>query len=276
MVNNIPILPIGNYGYNPMFGAGIYQRDLLGISGNTLGNIPFWNVLPMMSSNWGGHFQVTPYETYDPSTLQIMFSPIAAQMTGTYGFGGIYGSGMNTNFDSTAAYEQGKKEGEKIVKDIAKSVVASSANTLEGTLKKIESKLADETLTNEQKAKLNDVKTKIDAKKQEVEASAKEIADNDDLDAQECRKNAYNQLDEVMGIFKEATKVLNEINEEQAKAKKEAEAAARESDGTDAEEGAEGTGTGAQGAEGTGTGTAAQGAEGTGTGAAAEGAGEGN
>ena len=60
----------------------------------SMANIPYWGVLPMMYTNYGGDTQISTVEPYQGYNIGLAFNPIAQQSWGIPGIGFGMGMGM--------------------------------------------------------------------------------------------------------------------------------------------------------------------------------------
>ncbi len=150
-------------------------------------NMPFWGCLPMGMSNYGGDVQVFNMPEYSYRPVSLMFNaPATAQLNGAgYSNYTIPTATVDqTTVDNLA--DQMYKSG---MTPVVNNEISSIKNTISSTKAKLNSKLATEGISDENRAKVEELLRKLD----EQEKKLNQVLKNESLELGE----RYKQLKEI-------------------------------------------------------------------------------
>jgi len=156
-------------------------------------NMPFWGILPMGMSNYGGDVQVfnMPEYTYRPVSL-LFNAPATAQLNGAgYSDFSLPTATIDQNAVDALA-DQMYKSG---MTPVINNQISSIKNSISGTKAKLNSKLATEGISDENRAKVEELLRKLD----EQEKKLNQVLQNNSLELGE----KYRQLNEIEVAIRE-------------------------------------------------------------------------
>lgn len=158
-----------------------------------LANLPYWNFLPMMYTNFGGDIQLSTIEPYNNNPLNAVLNPMAQMSWGIAGLSEGFSMFPQVNQGSASALAQQWLT--PTYNQMASQNINTTDANIKGTITRLEAKLQDKSTTEEQKTEIQKI---IDNLKQ-----AQEKLDN-------LKKSSELTPDEA---YKQSTEISSEVNE---------------------------------------------------------------
>jgi len=181
------------------------------------GNLPFFGILPMGISNYGGDTQIYNVPDYRNTRISLNFNlPAQLQLAQSTGGGGISGLGINMpSVDelADAMYNAGMNA-------VAQSEVASSVQGVSSMQSKLKSLENNEDITDADKQKVKEQLAELEKLEKELEKLKK----SEDLSP----KEAYDKAKTINAKLKDILAVTNEIDKRIKEAQEAAEETAEE------------------------------------------------
>lgn len=196
---------------------------MLNATNNTFANIPFYNYLPMMQTNFGGDLQLCTIEPYAGYNLSYGLNPVAQQ---TWGGGSIFNSnpfagGVSSNtgistgipMPNSSAWVDAVRQGAaRMLAPIYNNMASQNLNRCLGTIQQtksaLEAQLANPNITDDQKKQVNDMLDKVKAQEEEL----KKIAESSDLDPKTAYEKVSEQEKNLRQILVDTSKLIKDLN----------------------------------------------------------------
>ena len=169
----------------------------------SMANIPYWGMLPMMYTNYGGDTQISTVEPYQSYNIGLAFNPIAQQSWGMQGVNACTAITPQVNVQAIAKEVQAMVG--QALNQMTNNNLKLCINNVAQTKARLQAKMNAEGTTEEQKKEIQKMLDKIEEKEKEL----KEIAKSTNLDPQ----TAYNKVKELENSINELVKEsINLIN----------------------------------------------------------------
>lgn len=170
----------------------------------SIANIPFWGYLPMMHTNYGGDTQISTIPSYAGYNIGLNFNPIAQA---TWGIPGISAGQMpQIQVNPEAVMQQAQALLTPALNNLTSSNINLCINNITSTKARLQAKLQDEKLSDEQRNKIQDILDKLKAQEDKLQ----EIKTSTDLDPQTAYQKVSEIEAEVNKIAREAIDLLKE------------------------------------------------------------------
>lgn len=175
-------------------------------------NMPFYNYLPMMYTNFGGDTQICTIEPYSAYNFGYSLNPVAQQTWGTLGTGSIFGCLPSGAIGGSSMQEAIVRGAQQLLAPALNNMTSANLNRCIGNISqmktRLESQLQNPDITDEQKQQIEAKLEEIKAKEDELQ----KIAKSTDLDPQTAYQKVAALEKEVRTLMTDTVKMLNEMN----------------------------------------------------------------
>lgn len=178
----------------------------MAVTNMSIANMPFWGCLPMMYTNYGGDTQLSTIPSYTGYNIGLSFNPAAQATWGMPGLSATQFPQVQVNQD--AIMQQAQALLAPALNNLTSSNINLCINNITSTKARLQAKLQDEKLTDEQRNKIQDLLDKLKVQEDKIQ----EIKNSTDLDPQTAYQKVGTIEAEVNKIAREAIDLLKEMS----------------------------------------------------------------
>lgn len=168
----------------------------------SIANIPFWGCLPMIHTNYGGDTQIATIPSYAGYNIGLNFNPVAQATWGIPGMSA--GQFPQIQINPEAVMQQAQALLTPALNNLTSSNINLCINNITSTKARLQAKLQDEKLTDEQRNKVQAILDKLKVQEDKLQ----EIKTSTDLDPQTAYQKVSEIEVEVNKIAREAIDLL--------------------------------------------------------------------
>lgn len=169
-------------------------------------NLPFYGVLPMMTTNYGGDFQLSTIPPYVGKNLGLQFNPMAQfSGWGMPAFNAFNPMMMVPQMDVNTLNQGVQQLVTPVLNQLTSQNINITANNIGQTKARLQAKMQDENITEEQRDKIQEVLDKL----KEQENKLNDIKNSTDLDPQTAYQKVSQIEADVQKLVREAINVIN-------------------------------------------------------------------
>lgn len=210
-------------------------RKIMTVTNVGIANMPYWGVLPMGMTNYGGDTQIFEVPDYVNSRINMTLNPMAAGQLNQYLASAPNFAVQPANIDQNAANDLAGQWLAPVMGGLAENNVGSISSTIESTKAKLNSKLQTEGISDTDREKVNKLLERLDEQERKLkELQEAEGLSNDEI--YEKTKEIEKELRKIVGD----TAQLN-ITPKKAEKSEEPSGVKDEAQGVDSEDKVDGT-----------------------------------
>lgn len=168
-------------------------------------NLPFYGVLPMMGTNYGGDFQLSTIPPYLGKNLNLFFNPMAqASGWGMPSFN-MFNPMMTPQMDMNTLVQGTQQLVAPVLNQLTSQNINLAVNNIGQAKARLQAKMQDENITEEQRNEIQGILDKL----KEQENKLNDIKNSKDLDPQTAYQKVSQIEADVQKLVREAINVIN-------------------------------------------------------------------
>ena len=171
----------------------------MAVTNESYANLPFWNILPMGVTNYGGDIQVYTVPDYVGGSIGMALNPAAQAQLGNTGYPGL---NLTPQIDSTAVQNQANSLLYPALNKLTSMSINNCMNNIAMTTQRLNAMLQDD----KNKEHADEINALLD-KLKEQEKALKELMQSTDLDPRTAFDEAEKIENAVRQIVKDASQI---------------------------------------------------------------------
>lgn len=171
----------------------------MAVTNESYANLPYWNILPMGVTNYGGDMQVYTIPDYVGGSIGMALNPVAQAQLGNTGYPGL---NLTPQIDSTAVQNQANSFLYPALNKLTSMTINNCMNNIAMTTQRLNAMLQDD----KNKEHADEINALLD-KLKEQEKALKELTESTDLDP----KTANNKANEIENAVRQIVNDASQI-----------------------------------------------------------------
>lgn len=172
----------------------------MSVTNQSYANLPFWNILPMGVTNYGGDMQVFTIPDYIGGNIGMHLNPAAQAQLGNTGYPGL---NLTPQINPEAVQNMANSFLYPALNKLTSMTINNCLNNIAMTTQRLNAMLQNKEITDEQKDEVNALLDRL----KEQEKALKELAESTELDPKTANDKANEIENAVRQIVKDASQI---------------------------------------------------------------------